>query len=335
MDQEHAYYNKSTDEIKPLPDTEDSATPAAKVDQPGNPSVGSVGGIGQIEGQSHNPPATDQKESPVDRAARLTATATVWIAIFTVVMGLVAIGTLYEIIEGGTDTHTLAEAAKKQAEKADTIATSIAQAVTQLTASATTAQQQVQAARNSVESIQRQTFQTERPWIAIDIVPASEFTYDETRGAIITLKFTLTNDGHSLAKYVSVWTQLAMNEHWREAQESICAAPKADRNPSSDYGYLMFPGQVVIDSIPAAARPEDIKRALATTPFQGGGAVSFDVVACVDYISIIDNRHHQTKIVRGMTYADQSRGGMLMGAFVPKRQYQLILIRRLHGDSAD
>jgi hypothetical protein len=53
--------------------------------------------------------AKKEKESPTDRAARITATATVWIAAFTVVLSVVGLGTLYEIYIGGSDTHDLAQ----------------------------------------------------------------------------------------------------------------------------------------------------------------------------------------------------------------------------------
>jgi len=197
--------------------------------------------------------------------------------------------------------------------------------------------EEVTATQKSTEAVQRQTFQQERPWIAVDIAPASDFTYDENSGGILTLKFTLTNVGHSLAKYVSVWADLAMNEKWPEAQERICAIPKASVNAKSDYGYLMFPGQIVTDAIPAGATPQSVKQALATTPFQGGGVVSIDVVVCVDYKSSIDERHHQTKLVRSMSYPSPTKGmAALMGAFAQKQKYgQVILLRRLHGDSAD
>lgn len=56
-------------------------------------------------------------EQPVDRAARLTATATVWMALFTFILVLTSIGTvvilknqLTEMHTGGEDTHTLAQA---------------------------------------------------------------------------------------------------------------------------------------------------------------------------------------------------------------------------------
>jgi hypothetical protein len=60
--------------------------------------------------------ATRENETATDRAVRITATATVWMAIFTLVLTFVGIVTLVQLIEGGQDTHDLAEAAKKQAD---------------------------------------------------------------------------------------------------------------------------------------------------------------------------------------------------------------------------
>jgi hypothetical protein len=54
-------------------------------------------------------------EKPEDKAARRTATATVWIAIFTIVLAGVGVLTLIELIEGGADTKALVDASKKQA----------------------------------------------------------------------------------------------------------------------------------------------------------------------------------------------------------------------------
>src|SRR5260370_622371 len=66
-----------------------------------------------------------QKEPPMDRAARITAKATVWIAFFTFVSVAVSVFTflilksqLREMHDGGIDTHNLAVAAGKQAEAA-------------------------------------------------------------------------------------------------------------------------------------------------------------------------------------------------------------------------
>jgi len=69
--------------------------------------------------------AKKQKETPADKAARVAANATLWIAIFTFVSVAVSVGTflilksqLREMHDGGIDTHNLAVAAGKQAEAA-------------------------------------------------------------------------------------------------------------------------------------------------------------------------------------------------------------------------
>ena len=72
----------------------------------------------EASGSSQPDPEVKKPETSADWAARKTASATIWIAAFTVILALVSLFTLFEVIEGGADTHTLAEAAKKQAEVA-------------------------------------------------------------------------------------------------------------------------------------------------------------------------------------------------------------------------
>ena len=57
--------------------------------------------------------------TPEQKAAWRTANATVWIAIFTIVLALVGFFTLYEVISGGNDTKKLVKAASNQAEAAE------------------------------------------------------------------------------------------------------------------------------------------------------------------------------------------------------------------------
>ena len=64
--------------------------------------------------------ATKATETAADKAARITAQATVWMAVFTFVLCFISVGTLLilrnqlmEMHEGGIDTHALATAADK------------------------------------------------------------------------------------------------------------------------------------------------------------------------------------------------------------------------------
>jgi hypothetical protein len=76
------------------------------------------------KGKFHQHRANKQNESPDDRAGRRTANATVWMAIFTVVLAAVSTLTLLvlkrqlkEMHDGGVDTHNLAVAAGDQANR--------------------------------------------------------------------------------------------------------------------------------------------------------------------------------------------------------------------------
>jgi len=77
-----------------------------------------MGFVGYIERKFQERKARNVKESPADKGVRVTASATVWMAVFTFVLAFVGIATLVEIIEGGQDTHDLAVAAAKQADAA-------------------------------------------------------------------------------------------------------------------------------------------------------------------------------------------------------------------------
>lgn len=82
--------------------------------------------VGYVKRKLHQRRAKKQHEKPADRAARRTATATVWMAIFTVVLATVSGLTLLvlrlqlkEMHEGGIDTHALADATSKMKDSAE------------------------------------------------------------------------------------------------------------------------------------------------------------------------------------------------------------------------
>jgi hypothetical protein len=72
--------------------------------------------LGYVNRKRYERAAKRENETPADKAARTTATATVWMALFTCLLFLVTAGTYIEIKNGGADTHDLAVAAGKQAD---------------------------------------------------------------------------------------------------------------------------------------------------------------------------------------------------------------------------
>ena len=74
--------------------------------------------IGYIKRKVHERATKHKEETPTDRAARVSAVATAWMALFTLVLMLVGVGTyfilknqLHEMHEGGTQTDRIIAAA--------------------------------------------------------------------------------------------------------------------------------------------------------------------------------------------------------------------------------
>jgi methyl-accepting chemotaxis protein len=84
--------------------------------------VRTIWGVSYIKRKLQERRAKKEKEGPADKAARVTATATLWIALFTLVLAILSGLTWWEIHTGSADTKALAEAAKKQADSTHDLA---------------------------------------------------------------------------------------------------------------------------------------------------------------------------------------------------------------------
>ena len=101
---------------------DDGAQAKSKTEQPLPARERTVWGITYIKGKLEERKAKRKKENPADKTARLTTQATIWIAMFTVVLAILSGLTWWEIRTGGADTHDLAVAAKDQATAAKDLA---------------------------------------------------------------------------------------------------------------------------------------------------------------------------------------------------------------------
>jgi hypothetical protein len=177
-----------------------------------------------------------------------------------------------------------------------------------------------------------------RPWVSVDVGIASNLVFDQ-RGATLMLNVKMTNVGHSVAKYVSLWTEFVVLgiHNLNEAHEKLCDIMKQPVNQKSDYGWLLFPGQQVVESRGVIASPQDIAKALEAPAFQGMKAIGLHLIGCVDYQSTFDpTKRHQTRFVYLVGRIDQQRG-MVMGAFDPSINFHpnIVITPTMHGTSAD
>ncbi len=159
--------------------------------------------------------ARKEQETPADRAARVTANATVWMAVFTLFLFLLNGATVWilknqlkEMHEGGIDTHALAQAssdaasaASDQADAAqqfsdttDDINKGISSAGKQLEASANNT-------RTTIRNAQTQFQDEQRAWVGVEGTSPSE-GFTETEPWKVTVIFF--NSGRTPARNVQL-----------------------------------------------------------------------------------------------------------------------------------
>lgn len=191
----------------------------AEIERPRTPRVRSVWGIGYIKRKRQEHIARKKEEATADKAARITATATKWMAFFTFVLALVTGGTylvlrsqLREMRGGGIDTHELATAAGKQADEAKAQVGKLAESVAKTDDLIRQASDQAKAtnrlaaqAKRSADIAQRTLEVSERPWVG---VTAITLTDNVEVGKVLAAKFTAQNSGRTPAIHVKTTFRL-------------------------------------------------------------------------------------------------------------------------------
>lgn len=264
--------------------------------------------ISQIKRKLHERRAKYESQTPEQQAAWRTANATGWIAIFTIALSVVGGITLYEVIAGGTDTHDLAEAAKKQSvatvqqmgytaalalvakDQADRTKTIAEQAVVQAHAAGVAAQ----AASSAAGTAADQLVLGERPWVKINHRVLSPLTFNiggRASGkdvALMTIEDTLENVGQSVAVNVLSWEDVIpldadfTDKTARARQAQWCGENSHRRQ---DIGNTLFPHDPMIQQSTVGPTMEAVLQSAANNPVGLTGKVSFVLVGCVVYRS--------------------------------------------------
>jgi hypothetical protein len=139
--------------------------------------------------------ARREQETSADKAARLTATATVWMAVFTVFLALlngvtvlILRNQLKEMHEGGVDTHALAQASQDAASAAGdqaNAAQQVSDTAKDINKGISSASKQLEASANNtrttIRNAQLQFQDEQRAWVGVEGTSPSEgFTETET-----------------------------------------------------------------------------------------------------------------------------------------------------------
>ena len=160
----------------------------------------------------------------------------------------------------------------------------------------------------------RNLIASNRPWISIDPIIASDVTWPE-EGARITIKFKLKNIGHAPADIVVPITSsiyLMTPGHMDPAgrQKQLCAAPKFPyRGP---FGFTIFPDE----TDDSEANIELIVRKDIDTAFYRNNGQTVEItptlVGCVKYRYMLDDEH-QTGFIRMLSWINPAQPSRLSG----------------------
>jgi len=289
-------YNNTEDEIDAFVNADYCADPTAKIKKSGAKRMWP---FSQIERKLHERRAKYEAQTPEEKAAWRTANATVWIAVFTVVLALVGGITLYEVIQGGNDTRDLAEAAKRQAGAA-------VQQVSNFAALAIAAKQQSDNTKvqsdNTIKLANAATKQANVARNQLDAIQDAQsaqitfgFDFDKAKSGEGT-DITVINRGPSIATYVSTLVEQDGKAN-RSPGRHIIAVP--DWQELSTRQKVLLDDRCVEDSSwrGAPLAPQDPPRPVITIAKTGSPDVLagdttqvFQVVAC--YGDIFNRRHH-------------------------------------------
>jgi hypothetical protein len=185
------------------------------------------------------------------------------------------------------------------------------------------AQLTANAAKSSADTALRQLNLSERPWIYSEFTPTRLIFKND--GGFLMLKIAVTNLGHSVAQSVTASTELWLDTRTVAAERKrFCAFPRQEMNDAilKDWGGSnLFPGEHRTFDQPAAANNERIGEALSKGDFKSLHMISIYLITCVDYISPIDAKHHQTQRIFGLERPDPITHGA-MGTFDPHGTYE-------------
>jgi hypothetical protein len=156
--------------------------------------------------------AKKHEEPPADRAARRTANATIWMAIFTLILATISVATLIEIRRGEPQTADLVAAANIQAhaatgfaESAESMNKSIAAAVEKLKQQAEASERSAKTSEQSLTNNQAALRLEQSPWLGV-----TKVVEDPQQDGSLRIRILIKNVGKTPA--FEVHSFLAMRE---------------------------------------------------------------------------------------------------------------------------
>jgi hypothetical protein len=336
------YYNKTQYEVYRLPHTENSQTTDSEIKTPPPPSIRAVWGIGYIKRKLQERRAKYETQTPEEKAAWRTANATVWIAIFTVALTIVGAITLYEVVTGSSDTHDLAEAAKKQAGASvqqvgftAALAMDAKDQADRTKELADSTKTLADAAKAQSDTLRQQFFssqqviESQRANIAVSVYSVDHPMTFQEHGMSFAFTLALANNGAFAANdvrmrytlYFSKFGQSIFTEPGQR-QRDLCKPPvQSTLSRDSSPKVSIYPGRAAPEQINGGwgfadqdvmPRRNDPPHPIGLIPI---------VVGCVDYMSGAMPKWHQTGFILEIRRKDED--GIVPTKDIPANAMQI------------
>jgi hypothetical protein len=219
-----------------------------------------------------------EDKSLLDRTAEdPVAFFTLWLTLFT---GILAAFTIWMALS----TKDLRDFAEEQARD--------------MKQSIAVAKDSAVAAQRSTELAEKALVAANRPWVKVDIHVGGPIVYN-VNGANITLRYILTNIGHSPAVNVEVHPRLVARLIGGDKPEHVDVRAELRKDivglksrAPSPFGYSLFPGDIISQDVTVSMSPTEIEEATKLI-----GAIYPIVVGSVGYRMGFDDESHQTGFI--------------------------------------
>lgn len=335
-----------------MPDENDSKQPAEQprhAEAPPRPPR-SIWMVSYIKRKLDERKTKYKAETAEQKHSRRTATATWWIAVFTIVLALVSTGTFYLLFKGGKDTRDLitatqdlATAANGQFEAMQELARAASgqagsmrvfadRMKDQADRTKTIADQAIvsaDAAKSAAGTSEKAMTVGNRPWVKIThrIVQPLTFGFIGAAGPAATMNVedTIENVGTTIALNVLAWEDVIPEDYEtpprgggalpttksaKARQRDWCDANR-NSEQSRRIGNILFPHSPMVQVSGMGPLMSKVNEALIHSPIKG--KVSFVMVGCVAYRSSFEDPtgpNHQTRFMYRLGIP-QSFGGWL------------------------
>jgi len=161
-----------------------------------------------------------------------------------------------------------------------------------------------------------------RPWVAIkELSLTLPLVYDSVNKTInIKMNFELENTGSSPARFVSIYPYVTngpsnIPSNGRNRIEIFREECNRHRSTDSPNGMAIFPKENEKQTITTSMSSEEIERAPSASNNPRIKLISPWVYGCVDYRSMLDDKHHQTRF---LIWIGIDKGAMLFDLDKPE-----------------